>query len=235
MSERLYALPGTQCDEELWHELIPLLEPHFELVHVPLPEGESLAEIRTHLVEQFPEEPFHLLGFSLGGYLAAFYAAAHPNQIRSLHIVANTPCALNEEELASRQQTLHWLERFTYAGMAHNKVMNMLSEMPHAKHIRTIQAMDKRLGGDHLRQQLMATTKRQDLHTALGEIDTPTHFYAGERDSFVNWDWLSNFLTQNTSATVTAFNTRSHMLPLEFANGLSNALVKNMREEAFTA
>lgn len=228
MTDKIYALPGTQCDEQVWQQLKPALAPDIELIHVVIPDKPSLTEIRQTLSEQLPTEPFHLLGFSLGGYVAAHFAEAYPERIASLHILANTPCALNDAELETRQQTLQWLSRFQYSGMARAKVLGMLSENPHAAHIQIIEDMDTRLGGEHLRKQLAATTDRSDLHESLRQLGSKLHFYASKRDALVNTEWLNNFLKQTPSAKLMAFESRSHMITLEFAEPIANALRENL-------
>ena len=42
MKHRIYAIPGTMCDERLWEKLGSIGSEDFEVIHTPIPAEESL-------------------------------------------------------------------------------------------------------------------------------------------------------------------------------------------------
>jgi len=52
---RIYCLPGTMCDQRLWQACIKHLPENVELIHIPIPMGNSIDEIITSLGEQLPQ------------------------------------------------------------------------------------------------------------------------------------------------------------------------------------
>lgn len=81
----IYCLPGTMCDEGLWQFTQPLLG-DVNLKHVVLPEVDTLDGIVEALSLLLPNEPIHLLGFSMGGYLASAFALKYPERIKQLQM-----------------------------------------------------------------------------------------------------------------------------------------------------
>ncbi len=84
----------------------------------------QLAVVRDLLAD----EPTHLIGSSMGGYLAALTAAAHPAQVRRLVLLAPAfafptrwPELLGAEKLHNWRET-GWLEVFHYGDRANRRV-----------------------------------------------------------------------------------------------------------------
>ncbi|SDZ89865.1 alpha/beta fold hydrolase [Microbulbifer marinus] len=221
----LYMIPGTMCDERLWRYLWPLLEEQ-QPRHLPIPPGESITELVAGLVAQLPAAPINLLGFSLGGYLAAALAAAHPERITRLFICANTPRALPEVELRQRRQLLDWVERHGYSGISDRKIAAMLA--PGNRNRREItdimREMDATLGEGALVAQLRATSERADLAGELVALAAPTTFCFGEEDTLVNRQWLENLQRRCPGLRVTQVPGAGHMLPLERPQALAEEI-----------
>ena len=93
--EKIYLIPGLMTDERLWSRIKPFLQNEYELVHVPIPHTEDFDEIIDILFNLFKEEKVNLLGFSLGGYIASYFAITYPNRVNRLFMVAATPGASN--------------------------------------------------------------------------------------------------------------------------------------------
>lgn len=216
MAAPLYMIPGTMCDERLWRELLPALsaaKPH----HVAIPAGDSVEELVEKLAATLPEYPVSLLGFSLGGYLAAALATAHPGRIERLFICSNTPCALPETELKQRHQLLNWVNRHGYSGISDRKIAAMLGpgSRDRADIAETMRAMDKALGEPALVSQLAATSQRDDLADALAQLSQPVTFCFGDTDRLVTRSWLAELQMRRPDFVVHEVPEAGHMLPLE--------------------
>ena len=75
MKEKIYFIPGLMTDNRLWKRVLPLLDDKYEIVHISIPQSTDFDEINKILFEKFKnEEKINLLGFSLGGYIASYFA-----------------------------------------------------------------------------------------------------------------------------------------------------------------
>ena len=215
MKTKLYLIPGTMCTEQLWQFLLPSLSDEFELCYLTIPNKMSLDDISDHLVAQFEEDRVNLLGFSLGGYIASLIACRFPDRLNKLMVLANSPCALNSEEISLRQQTLSILRRFGYKGMPRVKAEALLAEKS-ALHIDLILEMDKALGADTLLSQLENTSSRDDLMQPLLALDCDVRFIYSQKDNLINLAWMQELKAlagHKMSQKMVAGS--SHMLPLE--------------------
>jgi pimeloyl-ACP methyl ester carboxylesterase len=99
--DALVLLHGFGGDKDHWTRVAPYLTPHFRVIAVDLPGfGESdkprdrdytptdeVAYLHA-IIEALGLETFHLGGNSMGGLIAAKYAAAYPTEVESLWLLA---------------------------------------------------------------------------------------------------------------------------------------------------
>ena len=87
-NQSIYFIPGTMCDERLWlplwHELQKTAQPPLNLIHLEIPQYNTIDKIVTHLAKQIIKDDSLLVGFSLGGYLASALAIKYPDKIKKL-------------------------------------------------------------------------------------------------------------------------------------------------------
>ncbi len=99
--ESLVLLHGIVADHHVWDVVVPQLAQTRQVIAVDLPGfgrstptgpefvlEEVAAAIRTGLHDHGVQEPFDLVGHSLGGGLAIDFAARYPTAVRSLTLVA---------------------------------------------------------------------------------------------------------------------------------------------------
>ncbi|WP_237058967.1 alpha/beta fold hydrolase [Microbulbifer sediminum] len=212
----LVMIPGTMCDRRLWQALWPELEP-LQPQHLAIPAGDSVAALVRSLAAALPDEPVNLLGFSLGGYLAAALATTYPERVARLFICSNTPRALPDAELKQRRQLLNWVARHGYSGISERKIAAMLAPENRDREdiARTMRAMDASLGENVLVEQLGATSERRDLVDALVSLPLPVTFCYGEHDTLVTRSWVNELQEQRPDVVVREVQGAGHMLPLE--------------------
>lgn len=226
MPQRVYAIPGTQCDERLWGQLKPHLH-DVEWVHVPVPEAGSVEQLVHDLLSLLPPTPVDLFGFSLGAYLAATLACTEPARVQSMFLCSNTPCALPEEELRQREQLLLWVSRNGYQGISDRKIRTMISPANHHRMdlFATIKAMDAALGEASLVQQLSATSARKDLLAPLSRLELPIRFCAGAEDGLVDDRWFAEWAALG-KPPASRIDNAGHMLPLEAPELLAGEVLR---------
>ncbi len=216
MKTKIYLLPGTMCNERLWEKLLFEANSQFEFVSLTIPIAANFEELIEQINAKLPDEKINLIGFALGGYLAAYIAVTHQERVGRLMLVANSPCKLNANELAQRQQVLNLIEKFDYKGMGYKKAASMVDdEQTHADVIDTILQMDAELGKTTLVNQLQITSSRDDLALALSALTIPVSFYCSEADTLINKPWVTMLSDKNEHISVCCTSGKGHMLPLE--------------------
>ncbi|MCC7644484.1 alpha/beta hydrolase [Janthinobacterium sp. EB271-G4-3-1] len=223
---RLDCIPGTLCDERLWSRLAPALGGAFDLRHVPLHEARTRPEMQT-LIANHSAPRAHLVGFSLGAYLALEHALAHPQRVQSLTLIANSAKGLLPAEIEARQRIVAMLERNAYAGITRQR----LRELLHPAHLQDsgitglIQQMGLDLGKDVLLAQFITTIDRPDLMARLPELDFPVLIVGAEDDKLVNPDDLRAMAARLPQATLHLLKENTgHMIPLEAPGPLADAM-----------
>jgi len=215
MKQKLYLIPGTMCTHAMWQYLSDDLEKDFELCHLQIPNDCSLETIASRTCDLFEEPQVNLIGFSLGGYLASLIACRFPDRIKSLMVIANSPCALSQAEMGQRQLSESMLSRFGYKGMARVKAASLLRDKGEP-HIDLMLKMDQELGITTLKSQLANTSLRQDLLPDLMSLSCSIRFIYSLEDRLIDLDWM-NALAHKQKSNITFFPVEgsSHMLPFE--------------------
>lgn len=219
------------CDQRLWQSTQQYLPTDYILSSLPIPLGDSIADITQKLALNLPQYPINLLGFSLGGYLAASVALLNKNQIKRLMIVSNSVAALPQHEIVQRQQTLAWLAENMYRGMPRKKRLALLhcdnykNESIH----QLLLAMESTLGQAVLVNQLSATSVRQDLMPELSKLSYSVSFCVGEQDNLLDIAELYTGQLNQPNITIEQILGAGHMLPLEQPKLLAKWIVSQFK------
>jgi 2-succinyl-6-hydroxy-2,4-cyclohexadiene-1-carboxylate synthase len=217
MKTKIYCLPGTMCDQRLWHACIGYLPKNVELIHLAIPTGNSIDEIVTSLEEKLPEGKINLAGFSLGGYIATAYALRFPEKFNKLLLISNMSYSLPENELKERSRTISYLKTHGYSGIPTKRITALLdsSKQSNLEIINCIKDMDTSLGKETLIHQLTVTTQRENLLAKLPRLSIPIMFLIGDNDSLVKLSRIEAILVQSPYISLSVLTNTGHMLPLE--------------------
>ncbi|MEE4245527.1 MAG: alpha/beta hydrolase [Kangiellaceae bacterium] len=216
MTTKLYLIPGTMCTELLWSLVKPLLDQSIELVHLDIPKNMSFDQLAEHFDNVFIEEKVSIVGFSLGGYIATYYAMKYPHRVEKIFSIANSPTSLRRNELKARREALKYFEDNEYTGMSRARIVSFLDNDNHdPKIIDLIKQMDKQQGHEQLVSQYEHTSNRQDLSEAVISFPFKTHFYYSDFDPMINNDWFDEIRTKSANLSFFSTSGSGHMLPLE--------------------
>ena len=224
MKEKIYLIPGLMTDSRLWSRLIPLLKDEYELVHVPIPHSEDFDEIIDILFNFFKEEKINLLGFSLGGYVASYFAITYPSRVNRLFTVAATPGNSTEAEIERRKEKFVVIEKEGFAGLTYEKAKSLLEEKNQNDDelIKIIQDMFMDLGKETFISQLTSTFYRKDLFEDLINLDIPIWFFYSINDRLLNKQAINKLLLDNHNMNIISRVGTSHNIPLEEPELLSS-------------
>lgn len=215
--EKIYLIPGLMTDERLWKRIKPLLEKDYDLVHLRIPHSEDFDEIIDLLFEQIKDEKINILGFSLGGYIASYFALTFPNRVKKLFMLSATPGASNEAEIERRKEKFIQIEKEGFSGLSYEKAKSLVEKKNQNDEdlIKTIQDMFFDLGKETFISQLTSTFYRKDLFEDLIKLDMPIYFYYSKNDRLLNKDSIKRLLNSNHNMIIESRDGESHNIALE--------------------
>ena len=211
-------LPGTLCDERVFMPCWQYLDIPYQ-AYVPLQWADDLEQmlaLGNDRLDYF-DQPVHLVGYSMGGYIAALLALASPNKIASLTLLSSSGQALPTAELNQRKTLLNAIQQAKFKGMSDKQIGTMLhaNNSDNSAIINVIREMEQDLGMPTLASQMTATGQRKDLLPLLAKCDFPVHFVTGEQDHLVTAAHLNTAQQQIKASTTKVIKDAGHMLPLE--------------------
>jgi pimeloyl-ACP methyl ester carboxylesterase len=223
--------PGTHCDERVFMPIWSLLQLE-ERAYVPLQWADTLEQMMALSRDRLAyfDQPVHLVGFSMGGYIAALLALEQPAKIASLTLVGSSAQPLPAAELQQRQMLLAAIKQGKFKALSSTQVATMFHVSNHNKTalIDVVKAMAADLGLPTLHNQMTATTQRQNLLKSLAVADFPIHFVAGEQDHLSSAQTLNTAQQQLNNSTVNLISEAGHMLPLEQPRALAEYLSQKL-------
>jgi pimeloyl-ACP methyl ester carboxylesterase len=224
--------PGTLCDERIFMRLWQALNANGNSLDnkafVPLQWADDLQQMLALSADRlayFPSK-VHLVGFSMGGYIAALIALAHPDKVASLTLLSCTASVLKNEDLQQRNILLDAIKNKQYKGMTQSHIEFMLHSKNHANGALTaiIKEMSDDLGPAVLSAQTNAIANRKDLIKTLSKQTFKTHFVIGEQDNIATVSEINDITASSNSLLKDVIIDAGHMLPLEQPDALANYL-----------
>lgn len=224
-------LPGTMNDQRLWSLLWPLLPADFDCVHVPLEQAQSRQHMQDMIAAACRTDS-HLVGFSMGAYLALEFAHHQPRQWRSLSLLAVNSQGLAPAEAELRQRMLAWLAQHRYTGMSRQRLLQLLHPQHQADQLilALIRAMDQELGHEVLQVQLSQTQQRPDLSTTLTNYAERVLVVQGNADGMIPAHARLAMQARVATANWHTLSPAAHVLPLEQPETLAYVLTNFIRQ-----
>lgn len=223
-------VPGTMCDERLWHPVWERLGPAVRRDYIPVETGRD----RATLLALFdaasgrlkPGEKLNLVAFSMGGYLAYDYAIRHPDRIASLVTICASPRGLSERERKQRRFTIDYLETHDYTGPSNGRLNQMLHPDHHGDSpVKAIMRdMDQTLGRETLLAQMKETSDREDLLPELYKLSCPTMVIVGDADPIVSVEDGREIVEALPDGRLEIAQRCGHMAPIEQPDWLLSVL-----------
>ena len=218
ISHPVVFLPGTLCDERVFMPCWRYLDIPYQ-AYVPLQWADDLEQMLalSHDRLDYFDKPVHVVGFSMGGYIAALLALATPHKIASLTLLASSGQALPSDELSQRKMLLAAIKQAKFKGMSDKQIATMLhvNNSGDKGIISIIRDMEQDLGMPVLASQMAATSERKNVLPQLAKCQFQVHFVAGAQDHLVSAAQLNEAQEQIPASTVKLIADAGHMLSLE--------------------
>jgi len=216
-AKTLVLLPGFMLDDALWDDLVPYLPQDWQVQRIALPRGRDVREVAQGVAAEIAG-PSVVLGFSMGGYVARALAAAYPQRVEALALVATSS---RDERPAS------WpagsADLATFAGLSRRAIQKSLGRehADDAALIARVHAMSVRLGADAFAWQ----SALDRTGVALDGISSPTLVVAAREDRLRSIDESRELAEAIDGARLQILEGTGHLIPLEAPRALAQALI----------
>ena len=223
--------PGTLCDERVFNSCWAHLDIPMR-AFVPLQWAEDLAQMKMLSADRLAyfEQPVHLVGFSMGGYIAALTAIENQAKIASLTLIASGCDELPKDEINQRNQVTKLIQKKQYLGMTKMRLKQFfhIVHQQHDEYLQVVKQMEQDLGAGVLKAQITATKERKNLLPALAKCSFPIHLISGEQDNLINETDLIAMNKQLPNSDMTLIKNAGHMLPIEQSKVLAAYLAEKI-------
>ena len=212
---RYVFLPGTLCDERVWLPVWKQLNISSR-AYVPLQWANSLEEMLALTSDRTdPDGKNHLIGYSMGAYIAALWALTYPDKVASLTLMGYAPTGLSERELKRRQTLIQQLKSNNVDVTAKSYLANMMLPEHSDDILPVLTDMASDLGAATLRAHIQSTTPRKDLTAKLSQLKCPVYLIGAKQDVVAPFSAMQTAQSQITGARLLAVEDSGHMMMLE--------------------
>lgn len=204
--EPLILVHGMGANKDEWNRVADQLTPHHRVIALDLPGfGDSdkpydagyLTSDQVHYLHQFVEAlglgPIHLGGNSMGGRVAAAYAAAYPEGVESLWLMAPAGVvSAQPSELASRLQQGERVPLVVRDREDLEASLELTTEQPPyypgpVKEAFAQAARDNYRLHKRIMTELMQEYRGQPLENIVADLSVPTRIVWGEEDKVFHY------------------------------------------------
>ncbi len=226
-------LHGYPLDRRLWQNQIEPLCDSYQVVLVDLPgfgkatpvqpsDMPSMAafadDLATALDQQDVNEPFTLVGLSMGGYIAFEFWQRHAARLKALVLCHTKATADNSLAIQTRQQSADTaLSQGTEAAVAAmlDKVVSEHSVMQDPNLREWLKSVMFDVPPETIATAQLAMAKRIDFTDRLESIEVPALVVAGTDDEIATTETMQRMARAMPNAKFEAIDDVAHLSPIE--------------------
>lgn len=214
-------LPGTLCDERLWH----YQQKEFPVSTVVNLRTQNSIEEMLESIREVPYEKFVLVGFSLGGYVAQEFAFSEPERVAHVVLLGSAAQSYPEKEKLAAISARPFIEKGLFKGITDRRLREFLHPASYKnQELRDlIHSMSGPDAGEVYLRQTNATMDRADFTEKLKLLKCPLTAIAGREDKIVDVEEILK-LKLIDHFQVYVLENCGHFVPLEKPNELSDIL-----------
>ncbi|SDX32746.1 alpha/beta fold hydrolase [Roseicitreum antarcticum] len=226
MGDAVVLIPGLQADRASWtHQIAHLAGDRSVIVPDGYHDLPSIAAMAGHVLDQCPGA-FHLVGWSMGGYIALEVMEAAADRVQSLTLIATSA---RPETDGSRLRREERLQKAAKIGLRadHGETMTACVHDPITLSPDVFAAMadaSVALGLDALTAQQSAIIARRDMRPLLPGLACPTLIVTGECDPVIDTAFSVEMHKLVPGARLVALAKCGHCPPLEHPDRINKLL-----------
>ena len=177
----------------VWGDFAELLSQYFTLTLIDhLPSQESIDAVGDGIVELLDDEPFYLLGWSLGGSVALNMAQRYPSRVKGVILLATNPCFVANEAwpgmplamFRAFTQQVHLNASATLQNFLAVQCQGIVNSHEHLETLKARFASKAMLPLNDLMQNL-ALLEKVDLRDMLASLTCPVVAILSDNDALV--------------------------------------------------
>ncbi|MBO9561317.1 MAG: alpha/beta hydrolase [Niastella sp.] len=240
-------LHGFAEDGTVWQHQIEALEAKYRLIVPDLPgSGRSgmsedmsmeglAAAVKQIVTDEVPgDEPFVMIGHSMGGYVTLAFAELYPDRLKGIGLFHSTAYADSEEKKATRQKGIEFILQHGAALFIQQTTPNLFSPSFKQENAAVVQEFIERysnFSAESLVQYYKSMMDRPDRTAVLEKSTYPVLFIAGEYDTAVPPDHAMQQCHLPLLSYIHLLKHSAHMGMLE-EQGLSNKFLADFLANA---
>lgn len=226
MSEPIVLIPGLQSDGASWLSLyLRLVRRHPITIPMGHQHAPSIGEMGRKIIEQCPQR-FHLVGWSMGGYIAFELLRRFPERLLSLTLIATTAEPESEASRLRREEALALARnegvRAYQTRNLENCIFDPASVDPGV--LEAILQSSEALGLSALQIQTAAIIDRPDSRPDLAHCPCPVLIVAGRDDAVIPAEKSRDMHALLPGSTYVEIERCGHCPPLEQPDTLFGVL-----------
>lgn len=234
--DAIILLHGFLENQSMWQPFIePLAQSHHVIAIDLLGHGKTAPIGYVHSMEQMAEavsdvllqleiKKIHLVGHSMGGYVALAFAKMFPKKVMSLALINSTPVADSQERKDNRDRAIKAV-KMHHKNAISMSIANLFTPENRTRLLSEINALKEEALKTPL-QGIIATQEgmklREDFQLFFKDINIPKLIVLGKRDPVLNFDETLKAIS-HISIKQCIFND-GHMSPTENKDELIKVL-----------
>ncbi len=157
----------------------------------------SISDYAIKIKKELTDVSYHLVGHSMGGYIALQLASSFPEIVKSVTMVNSTAKSDTDEKKEHRLKTIDFLRKHGTEKFITSFLPNMFAASKIEQHQDLIaELIDrfKNLSNEALALATESMKDRKDFQAFLKETSIPFLFIAGEEDTFFTPESILEYL-----------------------------------------
>ena len=212
----VFILPGLLEDADAFHASIVGLRDVASVRVADMTHADSIAGLAKEALRQAPDGPLHLVGHSMGGYVALEIMRTAPERVAKLALL-NTHARPDTPESTGNRRRLMDLAQRDFQGVITALLPKLMTEA-HAKDpalAGIITSMALAVGKEAFLRQETAIIGRIDSRPSLADIRVPTLVVAGRDDQLMPVELLQELAKGIPGARLAVIDDCGHMASME--------------------
>ncbi|MBQ4827866.1 alpha/beta hydrolase [Alteromonas sp. CI.11.F.A3] len=219
-------LPGTLCDERVWlpvWQRMKISQRRYVPLQWAATKDDMLALTSDRVIQ---DEKVHLVGYSMGGYIAALWASQNMEHVASITLIGYDAKGLSSEEIARRKQMVSMLSNgeFKPENPAYFARFVHTTHQENPDVMGVVQSMAEDLGKNTLVGHTQATTPREDLIKVFAKSKVPVNIIAADDDEIAPLGSLQAMADKIPTSNIYKVENSGHMMLLEQPEKLATLL-----------
>ena len=212
----VFILPGLLEDADAFHATIVGLGDIASVRVADMTHADTIAALARDALRQAPDGPLHLVGHSMGGYVALEIMRTAPDRVARLALL-NTHARPDSAESTENRRRLMALAEKDFQGV----IAALLPKLMTAAHAKDpalagiISSMALAVGKEAFLRQQEAIIARVDSRPSLADIRVPTLVVAGREDQLMPVEWLQELASGIPGAQLEVIEDCGHMASME--------------------